>query len=85
MLLYAIVQSERAHKAQGGNKFITVCLRVGDRTISRVVATLQAKGVGDDVTVEYENEAVRQRVRHSFPLKSLNRVKGEKPTRSDPQ
>lgn len=66
MKLYATVESERAQKGQGGNKFLSIVLRVGDRTFSRVVATLEARVSGDAVEVGYTPQGASETTRHTF-------------------
>ena len=69
MKLYATVESERAKKAQGGNKFLRIVLKIGYESISRIVATVIASVNGDDVTVTYFDPSKRDATKHQYSLR----------------
>ena len=77
MKLYTTVESDKERKAQGGDKWTNIMLRVGDGTISRIVATLRAEVQGDDIALDYSAEPSR-----IVPLYAENR-KGKRPKRQD--
>jgi hypothetical protein len=75
MKLYATVQSERARKGQGGNKFLRIEIAGGSAAASTHLATIHVKVEGDEVVLLTPGLTVGT-VEHRFPLNA----KGEKQT-----
>src|SRR3990167_9721567 len=80
MKLYSIATSERASKAQGGNKYLKITLNIGSTADSRHVATMLANIVGDEVVLQYwvdEGKGLKEITERIVLSLKGNKQKGE--------
>lgn len=79
MKLYATVESERAKKAQGGNRHLKMYLNVGSATDSNHVATILLNVVENDVVLQvWDKEKGELCERQIYSLEGQNITKGKK-------